>query len=129
MLKIPNISIKDIIYSLKTQEPDKVAIFIDKQKISRAELYHQIILCKKKLVSLGFKKKDKLLSLMDNSLDQIILILSSLSLGIIWVPLGKERKGIGLNYIINLINPKRIIIQNKKKINIKKKLNKKNFID
>ena len=48
MLKIPNISIKDIIYSLKTQEPDKVAIFIDKQKISRAELYHQIILCKKK---------------------------------------------------------------------------------
>ena len=38
---------------------------------------------------------------MDNSLDQIILILSCLSLGIIWVPLGKERKGIGLNYIIN----------------------------
>jgi len=125
MLKIPNISIKDIIYNLKTQEPDKVAIFIDKQKISRAELYHQIILCKKKLVSLGFKKKDKLLSLMDNSFDQIILILSCLSLGIIWVPLGKERKGIGLNYIINLINPKRIIIQNKKQINIKKKLNKK----
>ena len=109
MLKIPNISIKDIIYSLKTQEPDKVAIFIDKQKISRAELYHQIISCKKKLVSLGFKKKDKILSLMDNSFDQIILILSCLSLGIIWVPLGKERKGIGLNYIINLINPKRII--------------------
>ena len=125
MLKIPNISIRDIIHNLKTEEPDKAAIFIDKKKISRAELYDQIILCNKKLISLGFKKKDKLLSLMDNSFDQIAIILSCLSLGIVWVPLGKERKGIGLNYIVNLINPKKIIVQNKKKINIQKKFHKK----
>ncbi len=125
MLKIPNISIRDIIHNLKTEEPDKAAIFIDKKKISRAELYDQIILCNKKLISLGFKKKDKLLSLMDNSFDQIVIILSCLSLGIVWVPLGKERKGIGLNYIVNLINPKKIIVQNKKKINVQKKFHKK----
>ena len=125
MLKIPNISIKDIIYNLKIEEPDKIAIFIDKKKISRAELYDQIILCNKKLISLGFKKKDKLLSLLDNSFDQITIILSCLSLGIVWVPLGKERKGIGLNYIVNLINPKKIIVKNKKKINIQKKFHKK----
>ena len=62
---------------------------------------------------------------MDNSFDQIAIILSCLSLGIVWVPLGKERKGIGLNYIVNLINPKKIIVQNKKKINIQKKFHKK----
>ena len=112
MYKIPKNTINQIIEDLLKNSPNHKILIINKKEISRRQLYFLVQLYKKNLTYLGLKKNHKLLALIDNSLEQIVLVLSCLSLGIIWVPLGIERKGIGLNYIINLTNPKFIIIKN-----------------
>ena len=50
-----------------------------------------------------------------------------MSLGIVWIPIEPKRKGIGLNYIITLVNPKAIFTRTKKRAdNLAKALNKNN---
>ncbi len=111
MYKTPKYTINQIIKNLLKYSPNEQILIINKKKITRKQLYILIQLYKKNLIDLGLKKNNKLLALIDNSLEQIVLLLSCLSLGIVWIPLGKERKGVGLNYIIKLTNPKFIIIK------------------
>ena len=64
----------------------------------------------------GFKNKDKVVCLLDNSYEQITLFFACLSLGVVWAPIEPKRKGIGLNYIISLVNPKAIFTTTKKNL-------------
>ena len=112
MHEIPKSTINQIINDLLNVSPNEQILSINKKKISRRQLYFLVQLYKKNLTILGLKKNNSLLALIDNSLEQIVLVLSCLSLGIIWIPLGNERKGVGLHYIINLTNPKFIITKN-----------------
>ena len=126
MQKLPNVSVNKLIKNLPGKEKKKFIFFYGNKKISRFELYNKILKARTGLLKKGFKNKDKVVCLLDNSYEQIILFLACLSLGIVWVPIEPKRKGIGLNYIIQLVNPKAIFTRTKK--NLEKKFNKKVII-
>ena len=121
MQKLPKVSLNKLIKNLPSKEKNKVIFFYGNKKISRLELYNEILKARTGLLKKGFKNKDKVVCLLDNSYEQIILFLACLSLGIVWVPIEPKRKGIGLNYIIQLVNPKAIFTRTKK--NLEKKFN------
>jgi len=64
----------------------------------------------------GLKKGDRVISLLDNSYEEIVLFFACITSGIIWIPLGAERKGIGLKYILQLTKPKLIFSKSKNQI-------------
>jgi len=115
-IKIPKINIKKLINNLNKSKKEKIIIEINKNKISREKLYKDILRTQNYLISIGTKKNHKIVSLLENSYEQILLFLATLGLGATWVPLGNYKKGIGLNYILSLIKPQFILIR-KNKIN------------
>ena len=126
MQKLPKVSLNKLIKNLPSKEKNKVIFFYGNKKISRLELYNEILKVRTGLLKKGFKNKDKVICFLDNSYEQIILFLACLSLGIVWVPIEPKRKGIGLNYIIQLVKPKAIFTRTKK--NLEKKFRKKIII-
>ena len=127
MHSIPKKSIEELLQSLSDINPNQKIIFTKKKKITRNQLLNKILKVKSGLINIGLKKGDKVISLLDNSYDQIVLFFSCITLGIIWVPIGSSRKGLGLNYIISLINPKKIFSKKKNINNLPKKFIKKIF--
>ena len=125
-IKIPKINIKKLINNLNKSKKEKIIIEINKNKISREKLYKDILRTQNYLISIGTKKNHKIVSLLENSYEQILLFLATLGLGATWVPLGNYKKGIGLNYILSLIKPQFILIRKNKindiPINFKKNL-------
>ena len=94
----------------------EVIFWYKNKKISRLELLNNILQARKGLLKKGFKNKDKVVCLLDNSYEQITLFFACLSLGVVWAPIEPKRKGIGLNYIISLVNPKAIFTTTKKNL-------------
>ena len=123
MQKLPKVSINKLIKNLLNKKKNEIIFCYGNKKISRLKLYNKILKTRTGLLNKGFKNKDKVICLLDNSYEQIALFLACLSLGIVWVPIELKRKGIGLNYIIKLVNPKAIFTSTKK--NLEKKFNKK----
>lgn len=125
-IKIPKINIKKLINNLNKTKKEKIIIEINKNKISREKLYKDILKTQNYLISIGTKKNHKIVSLLENSYDQVLLFLAILGLGATWVPLGNYKKGIGLNYILSLIKPQFILIRKNKindiPINLKKNI-------
>lgn len=115
-IKIPKINIKKLINNLNKSKKEKIIIEINKNKISREKLYKDILRTQNYLINIGTKKNHKIVSLLENSYEQVLLFLATLGLGATWVPLGNYKKGIGLNYILSLIKPQFILIR-KNKIN------------
>ena len=126
MQKLPKVSVNKLIKNLSRKEKNKVIFIYGNKKISRLELYNKILKTRTGLLKKGFKNKDKVVCLLDNSYEQIILFLSCISLGIVWVPIEPKRKGIGLSYIVQLVNPKAIFAKTKN--NLEKKFSKKIII-
>lgn len=110
-LKIPSIDIKQLVNNLNKIKKDKTVIEINKKKISRKNLYKDILKAQNYIISIGLKKNDKIISLLENSYEQVLFFLAAICLGVTWVPLGKYKKGIGLKYILSLIKPKIILIR------------------
>jgi len=123
MQKLPKVSVNKLIKNLLYKNKNEIIFCYGNKKISRIELLNKILQARKGLLKRGFKNKDKVVCLLDNSYEQIILFLACLSLGIVWIPIEPKRKGIGLNYIITLVNPKVIFTRTKK--NLEKKFYKK----
>ena len=125
-IKIPTIDIKKLINNLNKIKKEKIIIEINKNKISREKLYIDILKTQNYLISIGAKKNHKIVSLLENSYEQVLLFLATIGLGATWVPLGNFKKGIGLNYILTLIKPKFIFIKKNKlndiPINFKKNI-------
>ena len=125
-IKIPTIDIKKLINNLNKIKKEKIIIEINKNKISREKLYIDILKTQNYLISIGAKKNHKIVSLLENSYEQVLLFLAAIGLGATWVPLGNFKKGIGLNYILTLIKPKFIFIRKNKlndiPINFKKNI-------
>ena len=113
MYSIPKKSIEELLKKLSYINPNKNLIFTKKKKITRIKLLNKILKVRYVLINIGLKKGDKVISLLDNSYEQIVLFFSCITLGIIWVPIGSSRKGLGLNYIISLIKPKKIFSKKK----------------
>jgi len=100
MYSIPKNSIKELLQNLSDINPNQNIIFTKKRKITRNQLLNKILKVRSGLINIGLKRGDKVISFLDNSYDQIVLFFSCITLGIIWVPIGSSRKGLGLNYII-----------------------------
>ena len=116
MQKLPNDSVNKLIKNLLYNNKDEVIFWYKNKKISRLELLNNILQARKGLLKKGFKNKDKVICLLDNSYEQITLFFACLSLGVVWAPIEPKRKGIGLNYIISLVNPKAIFTTTKKNL-------------
>ena len=114
-LKISDITIKNLIEDLLIIKKKDIIFEIDNLKINRIKLYKDILKTQNYLIGLGLKKNDIIVSLLENSYEQIIIFLSSICLGLTWVPLGNNRKGVGLKYVLSLTKPK-IIFADKIKI-------------
>ena len=127
MHSIPKKSIEELLQSLSDINPNQNIIFTKKKKITRNQLLNKILKVRSGLINIGLKRGDKVISLLDNSYDQIVLFFSCITLGIIWVPIGSSRKGLGLNYILSLINPKKIFSKKKNINHLPKKFIKKIF--
>ena len=122
-----NRSILDLLIKKSELNPEHI-LFIDKgNKITRKKLLVNILEIKGGLKKKGLKRGDRVVSLLNNSYEEILLFLACVTSGIIWIPLGENRKGVGLEYILKLTKPK--IIFSKKKIlkNLSKTIVKKVF--
>ena len=119
MQKIPNDSVNKLIKNLLYNNKNEVIFWYKNKKISRLELLNNILQARKGLLKKGFKNKDKVVCLLDNSYEQITLFFACLSLGIVWTPIEPKRKGIGLNYIISLVQSQSYFYNNKKKFSKK----------
>jgi len=126
MQLLPKVTVNKLIKNLLYKKKNQTIFSFENKKISRLELLNKILQTRKGLLKKGFRKKDAVISLMENSYEQIILFLACISLGIVWIPIESKRKGIGLNYIISLVKPKAIFT--KKKNNLTKKYHKKIII-
>lgn len=56
-LKIPSIDIKQLVNNLNKIKKDKTVIEINKKKISRKNLYKDILKAQNYIISIGLKKK------------------------------------------------------------------------
>ena len=80
-IKIPTINIKKLINNLNKSKKEKIIIEINKNKISREKLYIDILKTQNYLISIGVKKNHKIVSLLENSYEQVLLFLAAIGLG------------------------------------------------
>ena len=124
---LQNKSILDLLIKKSELNPEHI-LFIDKgNKITRKKLLEKILQTKGGLKKKGLKRGDRVVSLLDNSYEEILLFLACITSGIIWIPLGENRKGVGLEYILKLTKPKMIFSKTNKLKNFSKLINKKVF--
>ena len=119
---LPNKNILDLLINTSKKKPNHVLFIENKKKITRKDFIEKILKIKGGLKKRGLKKGDKVLSLLENSYEEIILFFACITSGIIWIPLGSERKGVGLKYIIELTKPKIIFSRKLKPNNLPKNL-------
>jgi crotonobetaine/carnitine-CoA ligase len=119
---LPNKNILDLLISTSKKRPNHILFIENKKKITRKEFVEKILKIKGGLKKKGLKKGDKVLSLLEKSYEEIILFFACITSGIIWIPLGSERKGIGLEYIIKLTKPKIVFSKKIKPKNLPKNL-------
>ena len=119
---LPNKNILDLLINTSKKNPNHVLFIENKNKITRKDFIEKILKIKGGLKKRGLKKGDKVLSLLENSYEEIILFFACITSGIIWIPLGSERKGVGLRYIIELTKPKIIFSQKLKPNSLPKNL-------
>ena len=119
---LPSKTISELLNISLKKNPNYIVYKIKKKNITKIQLIEKILKVRGGLSKKGLKKGDKVVSVLDNSFEQIILFFACVTLGVIWVPLGSERKGLGLDYIINKVKPKIIFSENKKPKNLPTKL-------
>ena len=124
---LPTKNILDLLIDTAKINPGHVLFIENKSEITRKEFIEKILKVKGGLKKYGLKKGDRVLSLLDNSYEEITLFLACITSGIIWIPLGSERKGVGLKHIIQLTKPKKIFSKTLKPKNLPKNFFKKIF--
>tara|TARA_B100000795_G_scaffold251937_1_gene221107 strand:+ start:191 stop:1699 length:1509 start_codon:yes stop_codon:yes gene_type:complete len=117
---LPNENILNLLVNTSEKNPNHILFVEDKKRITRKKFLEKILKIKGGLKKKGLKKGDKVLSILENSYEEIVLFFACVTSGIIWIPLGSERKGVGLKYIIKLIKPKIIFSKKKKPKNLPK---------
>ena len=124
---LPDRNILDLLLNNSKTDPNHVVFIENEKKITRKNLIEKILKIKGGLKKKGLKKGDRVISLLGNSYEEIILFFACITSGIIWIPLGAERKGLGLKYILQLTKPKLIFSKNKQPNNLPKQFIKKVF--
>ena len=127
-VSIPKITIYHLINDLINKEKKKTVFEIGNKKITREKLYQDILNTQNYLIKLKLNEKDTVVSMLENSYEQITFFLATLCLGITWVPLGKDRKGVGLKYVLSITRPKFIFIRKEKLNEIPREYKKQTFI-
>ena len=123
-VSIPKITIYHLINDLINTDKKKTVFEIENKKITREKLYQDILNAQNYLIELKLNQKDTVISMLENSYEQITFFLATLCLGITWVPLGKDRKGVGLKYVLSITKPAVIFIRKEKLIEIPKEYKK-----
>ena len=100
---LPSKTISELLNISLKKNPNYTIYKIERNNVTKNQLIEKILKVRGGLSKKGLKKGDKVISILENSYEQIILFFACVTLGVIWVPLGNERKGLGLNYIINKI--------------------------
>jgi acyl-CoA synthetase (AMP-forming)/AMP-acid ligase II len=116
-VSIPKITIYHLISELINTDKKKTVLQIENEKITREKLYQDILNAQNYLIELKLNQKDTVVSMLENSYEQITFFLAALCLGITWVPLGKDRKGVGLKYVLSITKPAFIFALGKEKLN------------
>ena len=115
---IPKITLYHLINELISTEKERAIFEIENEKITREKLYQDILNAQNYLIELKLNQKDTVISMLENSYEQITFFLATLCLGITWVPLGKDRKGVGLKYVLSITKPAVIFARKEKLIQI-----------
>lgn len=115
---IPKITLYHLINELISTEKERAIFEIENKKITREKLYQDILNAQNYLIELKLNQKDTVISMLENSYEQITFFLATLCLGITWVPLGKDRKGVGLKYVLSITKPAVIFARKEKLIEI-----------
>ena len=121
---IPKITLYHLINELISTDKKRTIFEIENKKITREKLYQDILNTQNYFIELKLNQKDTIVSTLENSYEQIIFFLATLSLGITWVPLGKDRKGVGLKYVLSITKPTVIFARKEKLIEIPKEYRK-----
>jgi long-subunit acyl-CoA synthetase (AMP-forming) len=127
-VSILKITIYHLINDLINTDKKKNIFEIGNKKITREKLYQDILNTQNYLIKLKLNEKDTVVSMLENSYEQITFFLATLCLGITWVPLGKDRKGVGLKYVLSITKPKFIFIRKEKLNEIPREYKKQTFI-
>jgi acyl-CoA synthetase (AMP-forming)/AMP-acid ligase II len=98
--------------------PDKVALINQKQRITYKEINNQANRLAHKLLEWGITKGERVILLLENSLEYVVSYYGVLKAGAVAVPLSTDIKPSGLEFIVTETNPKIIITSSKFEKNI-----------
>ncbi len=93
--------------------PDKVALIYQKQRVTYKEINNQANRLAHNLIEWGITKGDRVVLLLDNSLEYVASYYGALKAGAVVVPLSTDIKEGGVDFIVTETNPKVIITSSK----------------
>jgi len=89
--------------------PDKIALIYQKQRVTYKEINNQANRLAHMFTKWGINKGDRVILLLENSLEYVVSYYGSLKIGAVIVPISTEIKESGLEFIITETKPKIII--------------------
>ncbi|MCB2099807.1 MAG: AMP-binding protein [Rhodobacterales bacterium] len=106
----PNLTIAQLIRRRLTADPgDIVAIDIDDRPVTATALAARVNALAGGLADRGLVAGDRVVTLLDNSLDAVALMLACLRHGLTWVPVDPAARGAGLAHILNTADPALVV--------------------
>ena len=105
-------TLQNIVDDWGKRTPNREAIFDGKKRISYGELYGEIHRLASSLYNLGIRKNDKLMIMLPNWYEFVVLYIALAKLGAVVVPCNCALKGHELERRIDLIYPKAVFVSN-----------------
>lgn len=93
--------------------PDKVALIDQKKRITYKEINNQANRLAHKLIEWGITRGERVVLLLENSLEYVVSYYGALKAGAVAVPLSTDIKEGGVDFIVTETNPKVIITSSK----------------
>ena len=91
------------------EHPNKLAVIHDNQRVTYEQLNTKANILTENLIAKGITKGDRVVLLMENSVDYIIAYYATLKAGAVIAPLNPGLKPDGLQYLLNDLEPSAII--------------------
>lgn len=93
--------------------PDKVALIYQKQRITYNEINNQANILAHKLIEWGITKGERVVLILENSLEYVVSYYGVLKAGAVTVPLSTDIKESGLEFVVTETKPKIVISSSK----------------
>ena len=105
----PNISVIDIFNEVVNKYPDKTALICGEQTITYQELNQKINTLATILKQNNVTSNDKVILILDKSIEMIISMFAIMKLGACYIPILSDESTTRINYILENCNPRCII--------------------